>query len=295
MFDNISFTIEKFEPKDFVRLTENYTQNDPLNKGDWFQTDWQNLRINYYPNQKKVRVSNSLHKFYNSEIVGLGTYNHNDYTMSQVNETILYLENAFNRSSKDMKLIGRFEFGINVNTQSVKPFDIIDRYQSMVTTATNSFNLMYNKTGKSTCKFCSFSHYTIKCYDKMRQMGLSGDNILRYEMVHHSSIKTREVFKKEEISLEDLMDNVIWNNCHERLVKSYDSIRMIGFPSDGANNYAKTLCYSFATLNKDYKMHLKNIMNELKEAHDVVKNSSENPHCMVREGLIRNYQRLILN
>lgn len=295
MFDNASFILEKFEKKDFNRLIEDFVQKNPLERVNWLQTDWQNLRINYYPNQKKIKVSNSLHKFYNSEIIGLGMYNHNEYTMSQVNETINYLENALNRSSNKMKILGRFEFGINVNTESVKPFDIIDRYQSLVTTATNSFNLMYNKTGKSTCKFCSFSHYTVKCYDKMKQMGVAGNNILRYEMVHHSSIRTREVFKKEDISLEDLLDNSIWNNCHNRLINSYDSIRMIGFPSDGLNNYVKSLCYSYSTLNKDYKLQLKNVMSELKKAHDMIKNSSTNPHSMVREGLVNNYQRLILN
>lgn len=295
MFDCLSYQIENFEKRDFNRLIENYIQKSPLNKGDWFQTDWQNLRINYFPNQNKIKVSNSLHKFYNSEIVGLGTFNHNDFSFGQVNETINHLENAFNRSSKEMKLLGRFEFGLNLNTESIKPFDIIDRYQSIVTTATNSFNLMYNKYGKSTCKFCSFTHYTVKCYDKMKEMGVSGTNTLRFEIVCHSSVKTRQVFGKKDVSLEDLLDKSIWDNCHNTIINSYDSIRMIGFPSDGASNYAKTLCYSFATINKDYKRHLKNVMSELKNAHDTIKNSTSNPHSMVREGLFNNYQKLILN
>lgn len=295
MFDFLSYQIENFEKRDFNRFIENYIQKSPLDKGDWFQTDWQNLRINYFPNQKKIKVSNSLHKWYNSEIVGLGTFNHNEFSFGQVNESINYLENAFNRSSKEMKLLGRFEFGLNINTQSVKPFDIIDRYQSIVTTATNSFNLMYNKYGKSTCKFCSFTHYTVKCYDKMKEMGVSGDNILRFEIVNHSSVKTKQVFGKKDVSLEDLLDKSIWENCHKSMINSYDSIRMLGFPCDGVSNYTKSLCYSFATLNKDYKRHLNKIIGELKVAHDTIKNSSSNPHSMVRDGLINNYQNLILN
>lgn len=211
MVDNLTFYIENFEKQDFNRLMEENIQKLPINRDDnFYQTDWQNLRIKYFPNQKKIKVYNSLHKFFNSEIVGLGMVNHNEFTMSQVNETINYLESAFNRSAKEMKIMGRFEFGINVNTQSVKPFDIIQRYQSIVTTATNEFNVMYNKNGKSTCKFCSFSHYTVKCYDKMKQMGVSGANILRYEMVNHSSIKTKQVFAKDDVNLEDLLDNNIW-------------------------------------------------------------------------------------
>lgn len=293
MFDNISFTIDNFENQDFDRLIQDYIQKQPNDRGGWYQTDWQNLRINYYPNQKKIRVTNSLHKFYNSEIVGLGMFNHNDFTMSQVNETINYLENAFNRSSKEMKILGRFEFGINVNTGIVKPFDIIDRFQSIVTTRINGFHLMYIKNGKSTCKFCTFTLYTVKVYDKLKQMGVTGDNILRYEIVNHSNLKTKQIFKKNDISLEDLLDESIWNNCHKALMNSYDSIRVIGFPSDGVSNYAKTLCYSFSTLNKDYKHYLKNVMNELKNCHDTIKNSSSNPHSMVREGLKNNYQKLI--
>lgn len=295
MFDCLSFQIENFDKRDFNRLIEDFIQKTPINKGDWYQTDFQNLRINYFPNQKKIKVSNSIQKFYNSEIAGLGMVNHNDFTMSQVNEVVNYFETAFNRGASEMKLLGRFEYGININTESVTPWQIIDRYQSIVTTATNSFNVMYLKSGKSTCKFCSFSHYTIKAYDKLRQMGISGENILRYEMVNHSSIKTKQVFKKNDISIEDLLDNSIWENCHNTLINSYDSIRMIGFPSDGVSNYAKTLCYSFGTLNKDYKHYLRKVMSELKTAHDTIKNSSSNPHSMVREGLINNYQKLISN
>lgn len=294
MFDNISFEIENFEKKDFNNLIENYIQKQPNKRGEeWFQIDWQNLRINYFPNQKKIKVCNSIHKFYNSQIAGLGLVNHNDFTMNQVNETVNYLETAFNRSANEMKLLGRFEYGININTESVKPFDIIDRYQSIVTTATNSFNVMYLRNGKSTCKFCSFSHYTVKAYDKLKQMGVTGSNILRYELVHHSAIKTKQVFGKSNITVEDLIDTAIWDKCFRNIQNTYDSIRMIGFPSDGATLYAKTLCYSFSTLNKDYKHYLKKVMCELKVAHDTIKESSSNPHSMVRNKLTKNYQELV--
>ena len=107
--------------------------------------------------------------------MGTKLQNDDDFTFSKVEATIKYLQVIFNRSISEMKLIGHFEYGVNINTGALKPFDaIIVRYQSIVTTATNPFYVFYNKSGKPYSKFCSFTHYTVKCYDKAKQMGLYG-------------------------------------------------------------------------------------------------------------------------
>lgn len=292
MFDNISFQIENFNNKDFNLFLENCNLEKPKS-GNWMQFDWQNLRVNYFPKQSLIKVSNSLHKFYNAQIEGIGDVNHNDFTFTQVEETVNYLQTAFGRNSNEMKLYGRFEYGFNINTGSLKPYDIIDRYQSIVTTATNPFNVFYNKHGKPYSKFCSFTTYSIKCYDKGKQMGLVGTNIMRYEVVHNSSIKTREVFQKTNITLKDLTVKETWEKCYAFILKSYNSIRILAFPNDGIDLYTKTMCYSLATVNKDYKKSIKEILPQLKIAHDSLKQKTDSPHALVSKGLTKKYDSLM--
>jgi hypothetical protein len=294
MYDFVTFQIEEFSLEEFNHLTNNCIRESPKPLGDRLLIDWKNLRINYFPKTCIIRVSNSLHKFYNCQILGLEVINSNDYSMPSVVETVKYLESVFQRDSKEMKLLGRFEYGFNIDTGCYKPYgDVIERFQSVVTTATNPFNVFYNKSGKPFSKFCSFTHYTIKCYDKGKQSGLYGANILRYEMVHHSSIKTKSVFGCKDISLADLLKIETWERCYKMIMKSFDSIRVLAFPSDGIEAYAKTLCYSYHTLNKDYKSSLKSVMAELKLVHDTLKESSSSPHSMIRKRMQEKFENLI--
>lgn len=294
MYDSVTFQIEEFSSEEFKYLTENCIQERPKPLGDRLQIDWGNLRINYFPKTSIIKVSNSLHKFYNGQILGLSAINSNDYTMSNLTETVGYLESAFQRDCKEMKILGRFEYGFNIVTDDYNPYgDIIERFQSVVTTATNPFNVFYNKSGKPYSKFCSFTHYTIKCYDKGKQSGLYGANILRYEIVHHSSVKTKSVFACKDISLADLLKKEIWEKCWTMIMKSFDSIRVLAFPSDGIEAYTKTLCYSYPMLNEDFKKSLKPMMAELKLVHDNLKESSTSPHSMIRQRIQEKYQNLL--
>lgn len=294
MFDSVTFQIEEFSSEEFNHLTENCIRESPKPVGDRLQINWQNLRINYFHKTNIIRISNSLHKFYNGQILGLDTINSNDYTMTNVIETVEYLESVFQRDCKEMKILGRFEYVFNIETGFYKPYgDIIDRFLSVVTTATNPFNVFYNKSGKPYSKFCSFTHYTIKCYDKGKQSGLFGTNILRYEIVHHSSVKTKSVFACKDISLADLLKKETWVKCYTMIMKSFDSIRVIAFPNDGIEIYAKTLCYSYHTLNKDFKKSLKPMMAELKLIHNKLKESSSSPHSMVRKKMKEKFESLI--
>ncbi len=295
MFDNFSIIINDYSKEEFKNLVENYVKKSPVNKGDWFQVDWRNLRINYFPNQEKIKVSNSLHKWYNSEVVGIGEINFNDFTQLQVKEAISYLEKSLKRDASEMKLLGRFEYGININTSSIKPYDIIDRYSSIVTTSVNPFYAFYNKSGRPYSKFCSFTNYNVKAYDKSKEAGLTTSNIFRFEIVHHNSIKTKQVFGKNDVTLKDLENIEIWDKCYRSLIKSYGSIRMLGYPENGVDDYAKMLCYSHPIIRKDYKRDLRKIKKELKDTHDSFMNSENNPHFIIKKGLSDNYQKLKAN
>lgn len=180
--NKISVEINDFDKKEFNNFIENFIHYQPIKRGnEWYQCNWSNLRISYFPNQRKIKIMNSLHKFFNSEILGIGLINHNDFKKSQVIESVNFLENAFNRPASEIKLIGRFEYGININTYSINPYDIIERYISSVTTSVNPFYAFYNKYGKPYSKFCSFTNYNIKAYNKSKEAGITDSNIFRFE------------------------------------------------------------------------------------------------------------------
>ncbi|WP_309613990.1 hypothetical protein [Flavobacterium sp.] len=295
MFDNFSIVINDYKKEEFKNFLDNYVKKSPTIRGGWFQVDWRNFRIKYFPNQEKIKVSNSLHKWYNSEVIGIGEINYNDFTLLHVKEAISYLEVSLGRNASEMKLLGLFEYGININTNSIKPYDIIDRYTSIVTTSVNPFYAFYEKYNKPSSKFCSFSNYKIKAYDKSKEAGLTTSNIFRFEIVHHNSIKTRQIFGKKVVTLKDLGDVEIWDKCFNSLINSYNSIRMLGFPQSGVNDYAKMLCYSHPIIRKDYKSDLRKIKKDLKDTHDSFRDSENSPHFLIKKGLVDNYQKLITN
>ena len=294
MFDNITFQISGYQVSEFKDLVTNRINQSPQFWGDRWLADWHNLRLYYYPKSGILKVSNSLHKFYNAAVKGYGVYNHDDFSYSMVMETITYLEQAWGRTSSEMRLLGKFEYGLNIHTGGLKPYnDIIERYQSIVTTATNPFNVFYNSGGKPYSKFCQFTGHTVKCYDKGKQAGISGKNLMRFEIVHHNSIKTREVLRKETILVEDLKSKEVWFNCFNVIKKNYDNIRVLAFPVDGIDAYTKTLCFSYPPLTKDYRKSLQKNYSELKAAHDKVKKDNNSPHFLIRENLERKFSDLI--
>ena len=295
MFDNFSVVIDDYKKEEFKNLLENHVKEAPIKRRNYFQVNWRNLRVKYFPNQRRIKISNSLHKWYNSEIVGIGEINYNDFTQSQVKEAIFHLEIAFNRNASEMRLLGLFEYGININTNSIRPYEIIDRYASIVTTYANPFYPFYSRYGKSYSKFCAFSTYKVKAYDKSKEAGLASSKIFRFEIVHHNAIKTRQIFGKRNVTLEDLRNIEIWDKCFNSLISSYNSIRMLGYPDNGIDDYAKMLCYSHPIIRKDYKSDLKKIRKELKDTHDSFMNSKGNPHSLIKIGLSNNYQKLITN
>lgn len=148
---------------------------------------------------------------------------------------------------------------------------------------------MFNKNGKPFTRFCSFSQYHVKAYDKGREISFIGNNILRFEIVH---IKTKEIFKKEEITLEDLTDKRIWEHCFNHIINIYNHIRVFVLPGDGINTYSKCLLYSLPIFNKDFRNIVTKRYEDLKNVHNSLKNSGV--HLMIKNNLIYKYHELIV-
>lgn len=294
MYDNVSFRVNNYSIEDFEEFIDRI--GEPVSYGnDKYNCNWYNLRVVYYPNSQTLKVSNSLHKFYNAAVEGLGGFNHNDFTYSQLVKVISLLEKTINRSSVEMKLQGKFEYGLNIDTDKYEPFkDIIERYQSIVTTATNPFYAYFNGSSKPYGKFCPFTDYKVKCYDKGKQLGIQ-DHILRIEIVHNNVLMTRSVLGMRSPTMADLLVKENWYKLFEKLNKIYSHIRMLAYPNELTEEYGKILCYAHATVNKDYKKVFQKVLPEMKEAHDKMRDDPNSPHSLVSKSIPVTFERLVNN
>lgn len=295
MLDNITFQINNYSQEDFINLADKISCEIVPQSETIYTVDWHNLRIKYYPNVRVIKVTNSLHKFYNAEIAKLGEVNHNDFTLTNVIDTVKYLEQVFERKASEMILQGRLEYGVNVHTYNVKPFSIINRYQSLVTTATNEFYAYDNPAGKPYGKYCPFTEYKVKFYDKGKQAGVPTKNILRYEIVHNNILKTRAILGKQQITMQDLCELGNWQKLSVMLRSTYDKIRMLPFPTDNVSEYTKILCYANPTVYKDNKEALKHIKSDLEFSHHQMKYASDSPHSQLRESIAQKLDYLLSN
>ncbi len=294
MFDNVSFKVNNYSIEEFEELVGRI--GEPVSvTNDILKCNWYNLRIVYYPNSQILKVINSLHKFYNAAIKGLGGFNHDEFTYTHLAAVISLLEHTIGRPANEMRLLGRFEYGLNIPTDSYRPFkDIIERYQSIVTTATNPFYAHFNSRKKPFGKFCPFTDYTVKCYDKGKQIGLR-ENILRIEIVHHNVTMTRSILGLKHPTMGDLLNKDNWAKLYKKVKSTYDSIRMLAVPNGDIDEYNKVLYYADAIVNRDLKPQIQNILPQLKKAHDRQRDDPDSPHFLVNKSIPQLFQELINN
>lgn len=262
MFDNISFKLKNFSRSRFDNLLSNNIESNYVNRDliygkDRLHIRWKNLRIEYYPHQRELWIKNSIHKFYNAQILNWGEFNHDDYKYSSFKETVEYFCEILECNPSDLKLFGRFEYGLNINLKS-NPFEIINRFESIVTTASNPFYTVSNPNGKPFERICHFTDYSVKFYDKSKQAQISG-KILRFEIANNKISETRKLLGKENLSFEDLLDKNNWNKCFTKLIKTYNLVRKVPLAENlTAEEYAYIKAYTDPLLMKDHKAILNN-------------------------------------
>lgn len=262
MFDNISFKLNNFSRGRFDKLLSenigsNYVNRDLIYGKDRLHIRWKNLRVEYFPIQKELWIKNSIHKFHNAQILNWGEFNHDDYKYSSFKETVEYFCETLECKPSDLKLFGRFEYGLNINLK-VNPFEIINRFESIVTTASNPFYTVSNPNGKPFERICHFTDYSVKFYDKSKQAQIDG-KILRFEIANNKISETRKLFEKENLSLEDLLDINNWNKCFFKLLNTYKLVRKIPLAENlTADEYASIKAYTDPLFMKDHKTILKN-------------------------------------
>ncbi|MEI9954890.1 MAG: hypothetical protein WDM90_00910 [Ferruginibacter sp.] len=134
-----------------------------------------------------------------------GAVNYDNFTLFNCYTVVDFLsEFVFEKAAEDLKITGRFEFGLNIHTNTSNPFDLICKYESIITTHPNQFFTVPPYKGKAQQRNCHFSDWFVKGYNKGKQAGLLNVNLLRFEIVINELRKLRNILTLQSISLADV-------------------------------------------------------------------------------------------
>ncbi len=180
-----------------------------------YKTNFGSMEINI--TEKNIRVMNSLHKFYNQHNKK-GYRNHNDFTYSQLTETINLLNNGLIKLEKAR--LSKLEFGLNIELDFPAEF-IVRENIMMHKYRTHNHNKKFE--GKGEFKQFDRSIYDFKIYDKAKQYSLS-NNVLRIEIKHKcsKSINPHGIF-----NINDLISKDNLQSLFENLMMRFEELTII--------------------------------------------------------------------
>lgn len=254
----------------------------------------ENLKLEYYPNAKMLKIRNSLHKFYNRTYADIKIDgNHNDFCFSNfVSLSYMLSEFYFERDLKEFKISTKLETGINIDTGGYKPMDILERYQSFqVCNSINHFETIDTwggTIGKPKTRKVFMSDYQLKLYNKSAESKLAKVNLLRMEIVYGQLRKIRSVLGVTDISLETLTELKSWLSLGNYLNDCYNNIKKIPFTSRDLTVDELNKVYAFCnkSLKKDLATHLSRhnyskYIDECKEVYNKISQSEDNYHNVI--------------
>lgn len=219
-----------------ILFYDNYEWNQLLNrvqgcfiKGKESKSyiDFHNLRIEYYPLSQELWIRNSLHVFRNAAVreFPIGNFNHDDFGIKELQEVGNYFIALFDRPLCDFNVIGKFEYGVNIDVTPYEIRKIVSSYQSIGSTRINQFEPIIPRKGKVIGKCCYQSEYKVKFYDKSTQAQLVQKGILRYEIVNDGVGRLKKLLNQSNVTLQDLMEKQNLKVLGRNLIETYDRIR----------------------------------------------------------------------
>jgi len=168
------------------------------------EAQYKNLKFKIFPSVGRVKISGSVHKYWNC-----GLHNYNDFNIRDIGYVLRDLEDKFGIDLKEVRL-ENIEFGVNVVT-SYDPNVLLN---NLIVFKNHPFDKMrIHGSGKG--KVVELSQYIIKIYNKSLQYGLL-NNVLRYEI----KIKKMKYLNQGAIYLSDLLDPEFIRSGFENLVSS---------------------------------------------------------------------------
>lgn len=302
MIDNIGIRTQCTD-QEFERLTARLDLSAPIDS-EKVKVNWSNLRFVYYPNAGSLTLTNSLHKFYNLEFNDSirAAVNHDSFTLSNFYTVVDYLsEYVFEKAATNLTITGRFEFGLNVYTDSHNPFDLLCKYESIITTHANQFFTVPPYRGKPQQRNCHFSDWFFKGYNKGKQAELLNVNLVRFEVVVNELRKLRNILNLAAVSLADICTQESWDKLFNFLVRTYDSIRKIPEIENlqltiGEINSIYSYCNKL--MRSDLKKHLsryyfESINKQNKIIYDRYNLKENNYHNVIKNKMYKIYKVLL--
>lgn len=172
MIDNMSLKVENFSQKEWSEISNEleFLKISPEKNSGMLS----NLKFQYFPNVNELLIQNSLHKFFNSKVkeIPIGKHNYDDFDIDKLKMAGVYLSEFVNRKFTDFELIGRFEYGLNINVSPKVPMDILNNYFSYSSTRTNPFVTHGVRRGKPYGRSCYLTDFRIKFYDKSNRIAI---------------------------------------------------------------------------------------------------------------------------
>lgn len=125
------------------------------------------------PTGYKYNMQGSLHRFFNK-----GAENDNDYTITEVKQTIAELQETLSINPKRSKVIN-FEFGVNITLPDGMDAQVFQKY--LVSAQFKAFEKL-NPRRPAVGYIAEFNEFNIKIYDKGYQAQTGATNLLRVEI-----------------------------------------------------------------------------------------------------------------
>lgn len=157
----------------------------------WTKGRYHNLKI--HVSNRSIEIKGSLHKLYNSITNGV-EFNYNDYTFSQLVETVEHIERVFKMDTRKV-VVSNLETSINAITTN-QPTDIIKN--GLIMWSRKSICNCEDFGSKGICKKFVLGESYSKFYDKGRKEGLD-ENLFRFEMCQKKNRALSKVIGKNQI------------------------------------------------------------------------------------------------
>ena len=197
---------DKLRQNEFLEFKRTYNERTAELEDPW-EAEYNDLLFILYPS-KRVEISGSLHKYRNN-----GKHNYDDFTIEDVKEVLLDLEQRFN-INPNTTTAHHLEYGLNVQPR----FNPNRFLGNLICFKNKPFQNM--KTfGKAYAKEAISTQYKIKIYNKALRYNLN-DNTLRFEQ----KVNKMESIQKGKVFLSELTSDVFIEKCFVQLFESFKNL-----------------------------------------------------------------------
>ena len=179
-------------------------------KRNYEKAQYKKMDFILYESSGYLQIQGSIHKYYHHD-----NCNYDDYSYSEINDTIQDLSNTFSLDPKLCKM-KNIETGVNLTTSTNPTVTYLD---NVMLHGLTKFDSSHN----GNCKHADHNSYKVKIYNKGLESKLQDSNILRYEL-HFNKIRALNNIPIRTLS--DLLQPHWIEPSATRLIKEWDKVRL---------------------------------------------------------------------